>query len=214
MLFTLPPAGGWSIAISISVCLSVCLYLLSQKPQIQILQTFQYMLPAGYLSPLLAMWEVMCFWFCGWNVMFSHSRANGQESEMRSSLPGWRQRGRSLPSLTASSLETVMTVSWSGTVCTDWQFPVVAVESNMPIINPVSGLQYGQLSVTLAMGSLEQISVYQRTKAGNASAVAVAERPASYLERCLVLQSFVCITIKIKVNFFRFVMQYSLCCSL
>lgn len=77
-------------------------------------------------------------------------------------------------------------------MCNDRQFPVVAVESNMPIINPVSGLQYGQLKVTLAMGSLEQISVYQRTKAGSASAVAVAERPASYLERFLVfLQSFV-----------------------
>jgi len=58
------------------------------------------------------------------------------------------------------------------------------VESDMPIVNPVSGLQYGQLKVTLAMGSLEQILAYQRTKAGNASAVAVAERPASYLERC------------------------------
>lgn len=62
----------------------------------------------------------------------------------------------------------------------------------MPIINPVSGLQYGQLKVTLAMGSLEQISSYQRTKAGSTSGFAVVERPASYLERCLVfLPSFV-----------------------
>jgi len=54
----------------------------------------------------------------------------------------------------------------------------------VPIINPVTGLQHGQLRVALAMGSVEQISAYQRTKAGSASAVAVAERPASYLERC------------------------------
>jgi len=53
----------------------------------------------------------------------------------------------------------------------------------MPIINPVTGLQHGQLRVALAMGSLQQISTYQRTKAGNASAVAAAERPTNYLER-------------------------------
>ena len=67
--------------------------------------------------------------------------------------------------------------------------------SNIPVINPVSGMQYGQLKVTLAMGSLEQISVYQRTKAGSASAVAVADRPASYLERYLgFVQLFVFVT--------------------
>jgi len=71
-------------------------------------------------------------------------------------------------------------------LCVDRQFPVVAVESEMPIVNPVSGLQYGQLRVTLAMGSLEQISAYQRTKAGHASAIAIPERPASHLERCIV----------------------------
>ena len=63
----------------------------------------------------------------------------------------------------------------------------------MPIINPVTGQQHGQLRVVLAMGSLEQISAYQRTKAGSASAVAVADRPASYLERCLFFsQCYVC----------------------
>jgi len=70
-------------------------------------------------------------------------------------------------------------------VCVDWQFPVVAVENDMPIINPVTGLQHGQLKVVLAMGSLEQISAYQRTKAGSASAISVADRPTNYLERCL-----------------------------
>ena len=69
-------------------------------------------------------------------------------------------------------------------MCTGWQFPVVAVENDMPIVNPMSGQQHGQLRVALAMGSLEQISAYQRTKAGSASAVAVAQRPANYLERC------------------------------
>jgi len=64
-----------------------------------------------------------------------------------------------------------------------FQFPVVAVETDMPVVNPVTGLQHGQLRVALAMGSLEQISAYQRTKAGNASAVAVADRPTGYLER-------------------------------
>lgn len=54
----------------------------------------------------------------------------------------------------------------------------------MPVINPMSGLEHGRLTVVLAMGSLEQISSYQRTKSGSASAVAVAERPSNYLERC------------------------------
>lgn len=65
----------------------------------------------------------------------------------------------------------------------DGQFPVVAVEGDVPIFNPVTGLQHGKLKVVLAMGSLEQISTYQRTKTGSASAVAVADRPSSYLER-------------------------------
>jgi len=59
----------------------------------------------------------------------------------------------------------------------------------MPIVNPMSGQQHGQLRVALAMGSLEQISAYQRTKAGSASAVAVAQRPANYLERCFFFRS-------------------------
>jgi len=56
----------------------------------------------------------------------------------------------------------------------------------MPIVNPMTGLQHGQLRVVLAMGSLEQISTYQKLKAGSTSAIAVVDRPANYLERCLV----------------------------
>jgi len=86
-------------------------------------------------------------------------------------------------------------------VCVDWQFPVVAVENDMPIINPVTGLQHGQLKVVLAMGSLEQISAYQRTKAGSASAISVADRPTNYLERCLFSCS--CLYVS-ELNFFIF----------
>jgi len=78
-------------------------------------------------------------------------------------------------------------------VCTDWQFPVVAVENAMPIVNPVTGQQHGQLRVVLAMGSLEQISAYQRSKAGSTSAVAVADRPTCYLERCQFSRSHLCV---------------------
>jgi len=89
-----------------------------------------------------------------------------------------------------------------GLLWTGRQFPVVAVETDMPIINPMTGLQYGQLTVVLAMGSLAQISAYQRTKAGSASAVAVAERPTNYLERCLFSQSFV-------YNQFKFCLSFN-----
>jgi len=78
-------------------------------------------------------------------------------------------------------------------VCNDWQFPVVAVENAMPVINPVTGLQYGQLKVVLALGSLEQISAYQRTKAGSASAVTVADRPTNYLERFMFSRTHLCL---------------------
>jgi len=107
--------------------------------------------------------------------------------------------------VTATSLTGV--VPMHGTECAvDGQFPVVAVESAMPVINPVTGLQHGQLRVVLAMGSVEQISAYQRTKAGSASAVAVAERPSSYLERCLLFfsQSLIyvlCVCVRIGVIF-------------
>ena len=37
------------------------------------------------------------------------------------------------------------------------QYPVVTVDSELPIVSPFSGDQYGQLRVLLAMGSMEQV---------------------------------------------------------
>ena len=37
------------------------------------------------------------------------------------------------------------------------QYPVIAVENYLPIVDVFSGAQYGQLNVLLAMGSAEQV---------------------------------------------------------
>ncbi|XP_078324570.1 C2 domain-containing protein 3-like isoform X2 [Crassostrea virginica] len=44
------------------------------------------------------------------------------------------------------------------------QYPVISVDNYLPIIDPLSGAQYGQLKVLLAMGSAEQVSALQRMK--------------------------------------------------
>ena len=38
------------------------------------------------------------------------------------------------------------------------QYPVVSIDNYMPVVDPFSGLHFGQLSVLLAMGSAEQVS--------------------------------------------------------
>jgi hypothetical protein len=38
------------------------------------------------------------------------------------------------------------------------QYPVIAVENALPIVDVFSGSQFGQLNVLLAMGSAEQVT--------------------------------------------------------
>ena len=38
------------------------------------------------------------------------------------------------------------------------QYPVIAVDNYLPVVNPISGQQYGQLKVLLAMGSDQQVN--------------------------------------------------------
>lgn len=40
-----------------------------------------------------------------------------------------------------------------------FQYPVIAVDNYVPIMDPFSGLQFGQISVLLAMGSLDQVGL-------------------------------------------------------
>ena len=39
------------------------------------------------------------------------------------------------------------------------QYPVVSVDSHMPIVSPFSGAQFGKLKVVLSMGSQAQVGV-------------------------------------------------------
>ena len=63
------------------------------------------------------------------------------------------------------------------------QYPVIAVENYLPVVDPFSGSQYGQLNVLLAMGSAEQVAHLVRMKTEGVSAVSVPQRPQHYLER-------------------------------
>jgi hypothetical protein len=58
---------------------------------------------------------------------------------------------------------------------------VVAADTNLPIVNPLSGMQYGHLKVVLALGSKDQVTALQLMMKGVTSA---PERPVTYLERC------------------------------
>ncbi len=64
-----------------------------------------------------------------------------------------------------------------------FQYPIVSIDADMPVLNPFNRTQYGFIRVLLAMGSTEQVSALQLTKLGKDSAVMVAERPTHYLER-------------------------------
>ena len=44
------------------------------------------------------------------------------------------------------------------------QYPVIAVENYLPVVDVFSGAQYGQLNVLLAMGSAEQVNKYLNGK--------------------------------------------------
>lgn len=104
-MFTLPNVGMQSIAISVSVCLSVCPVTSSQKPHAQISPNFLYMLPGRGLDLLWQqcnMLYISIFKFCGWHDVFTQwsdwSRVKDAMYVLSSS---WRHPGRSLPFLTA-----------------------------------------------------------------------------------------------------------------
>ena len=40
-----------------------------------------------------------------------------------------------------------------------FQYPVIAVENYLPVVDVFSGSQFGQLNVLLAMGSAEQVRI-------------------------------------------------------
>ncbi|KAK7503764.1 hypothetical protein BaRGS_00004887, partial [Batillaria attramentaria] len=61
------------------------------------------------------------------------------------------------------------------------EYPVVAIDNYMPIVDPFSGLHYGQVSVLLAMGSADQVACLQRLKASGTRGG--PERPHHFLER-------------------------------
>ncbi|XP_022100363.1 C2 domain-containing protein 3-like isoform X2 [Acanthaster planci] len=63
------------------------------------------------------------------------------------------------------------------------QYPVVAVDNYVNIIDPFTGVQYGQLKVLLALGSSEQISALQRLKCDKDAIDTRPLRPGHYLER-------------------------------
>ncbi|XP_066282765.1 C2 domain-containing protein 3-like isoform X2 [Branchiostoma lanceolatum] len=44
------------------------------------------------------------------------------------------------------------------------QYPVVSVDNYMPIVDPFTGVQYGELKVLLAMGAVQQVTELQRIK--------------------------------------------------
>ncbi|XP_062949860.1 C2 domain-containing protein 3 isoform X3 [Cynocephalus volans] len=65
----------------------------------------------------------------------------------------------------------------------DAQYPVVAVDSYMPVIDVFSGHQNGSLRVFLAMGSSYQIMALQRLKNEERTLPAFSPRPAHFLDQ-------------------------------
>ncbi|XP_033742500.1 C2 domain-containing protein 3-like [Pecten maximus] len=62
------------------------------------------------------------------------------------------------------------------------QYPVISVDNYLPIVDPLSGAQFGQIKVLLAMGSGEQVTALQRLKLDGPMAQP-PERPQHFLER-------------------------------
>jgi len=64
------------------------------------------------------------------------------------------------------------------------QYPVMSVDNDLPVVNPLTGVQQGRIRILLAMGSVEQVIGLQRTRLGLEPAVGgVAQRPTHHLER-------------------------------
>ncbi|XP_060074176.1 C2 domain-containing protein 3-like [Ylistrum balloti] len=62
------------------------------------------------------------------------------------------------------------------------QYPVISVDNYLPIVDPLSGVQFGQIKVLLAMGSGEQVTELQRLKL-DGPILRPPERPQHFLER-------------------------------
>lgn len=62
------------------------------------------------------------------------------------------------------------------------QYPVVAVDSYMPVVDVFTGSRSGNLRVILAMGSAEQIVALQRLKHDEGMAPPVTQRPSHSLD--------------------------------
>lgn len=65
----------------------------------------------------------------------------------------------------------------------DARYPVVAVDSYMPVIDVFSGHQNGSLRVFLAMGSSAQIMMLQRLKNEEGTLPPFSPRPAHFLDQ-------------------------------
>lgn len=65
----------------------------------------------------------------------------------------------------------------------DARYPVVAVDSYMPVIDVFSGHQNGSLRVFLAMGSSDQIIALQRLKNEEGTVTPFSPRPAHFLDQ-------------------------------
>lgn len=65
----------------------------------------------------------------------------------------------------------------------DAKYPVVAVDSYMPVIDVFSGHQNGSLRVFLAMGSSDQIIALQRLKNEDGTPPPSGPRPAHFLDQ-------------------------------
>ncbi|NXC59081.1 C2CD3 protein, partial [Aleadryas rufinucha] len=63
------------------------------------------------------------------------------------------------------------------------QYPVVAVDGHMPVVDVFTGSTSGRLRVILAMGSAEQIVALQRLKTEEGAAPPVTQRPPHSLDR-------------------------------
>ncbi|KAH3835312.1 hypothetical protein DPMN_108663, partial [Dreissena polymorpha] len=63
------------------------------------------------------------------------------------------------------------------------QYPVIAVENYLPVVDVFSGSQYGQINVLLAMGSAEQVAHLVRMKTEGVPGTSIPERPQHFLER-------------------------------
>ncbi|XP_035686866.1 C2 domain-containing protein 3-like isoform X2 [Branchiostoma floridae] len=60
------------------------------------------------------------------------------------------------------------------------QYPVVSVDNYMPIVDPFTGVQYGELKVLLAMGAVQQVTELQRIKLDRDDVI-LPDRPQHHL---------------------------------